>query len=92
MKENKFLSEWGIWYTYQLEKTPQQSQTKAQNQEYLDNIQKIFTVATPVDLAYLWKHSPIALPSNYFGREGGKVYTYLLLSTQLCGELKTKKS
>ncbi len=23
MKENKFLNQWGIWYTYQLEKTAQ---------------------------------------------------------------------
>lgn len=23
MKENKFLSEWAIWYTYNLEKSPQ---------------------------------------------------------------------
>jgi hypothetical protein len=23
MKESKFLNDWGIWYTYQLEKSPQ---------------------------------------------------------------------
>lgn len=79
MKENKFQNQWGIWYTYQLEKAPQEGQFKAEDAEYSENIQKVFTVQTPSDLAYLWKHSPIALPSNYFGREGGKVYTYFIL-------------
>ena len=77
MKENKFQNQWGIWYTYQLEKTQQEGQPKTEGTEYSSNIQQVFTVRTPSDLAFLWKHSPIALPSNYFGREGGKVYTYL---------------
>ena len=29
MKENKFQNQWGIWYTYQLEKSAQESQIKA---------------------------------------------------------------
>lgn len=29
MKENKFQNQWGIWYTYQLEKAPQEGQFKA---------------------------------------------------------------
>ena len=31
MKENKFLNQWGIWYTYQLEKQAQDTQNKAGN-------------------------------------------------------------
>jgi hypothetical protein len=68
MKENTFQNQWGIWYTYQLDKNQQEPHTKTDNQEYSSNIQEVFTIKTPADLAYLWKHSPIALPSNYFGR------------------------
>lgn len=66
MKENKFENQWGIWYTYQAEQ--QQSHGKTDDKEYNDNIKLIFSIETPSDFAYLWKNSPIALPSNYFGR------------------------
>lgn len=66
MKENKFQNQWGIWYIYQLDQT--QAQSKTDNKEYSDSIQRIYDIDTPSDFAYLWKHSPIALPSNYFGR------------------------
>lgn len=81
MKENKFAHEWAIWYTYQPEY--KEGHGKLDNKDYNDNIQQIFSVDTPSDLAYLWKNSPIALPSNYFGREGGKQYTYVFIIIQL---------
>ena len=34
MKENKFQNQWGIWYIYQLDKDKQESQIKADDQEY----------------------------------------------------------
>jgi hypothetical protein len=32
MKENKFQNQWGIWYTYQLEKNAQEAQNRTEDQ------------------------------------------------------------
>ncbi len=41
MRENKFQSQWGIWYTYLIDKD---AQKKTDDVEYSDNTQLIFNV------------------------------------------------
>ena len=59
---SKLLSQWGIWFIYQ-------------GESYEGNVHLVTTLSTYADLAYFWKHSPIASLSNFFLKEPNRQNT-----------------
>lgn len=69
MLDNKLLHEWAIWFSYV-------GDASDSTDNYHENISLMYRIATPSDLAYLWKHSPLNHLNNYFAREDLKQKWY----------------
>lgn len=59
MLKDKLQSQWGIWFAYL-------SESEERESGYKDRLNKVHTIESIADLAYLWTHSPIASLTNFF--------------------------
>lgn len=59
MQKKGLQSQWGIWFAYL-------SESEEREAGYSNRLNKVHTIDTIEDLAYLWLHSPIGSLTNFF--------------------------